>query len=178
MNFLENGQTNDERYFQYFPDIHEKMVRDIADNNYVQEDKRLGRSTQSLSGHLLVLNRGEIRDLAQGTPLSKYEDDWNRMKHGMDFVVAEAFKDPNSRRLMVFNNSDYYNVFQCFTSFHFVMTHRNEYDMYVYQRSSDVLKLKDDLIFFANVAEHFELNVDIPVTKIVISYGHVHYELK
>lgn len=178
MNFLEEGQTNDGQYFPYFAKIQEKMSLDIADNNYVQEDKRLGRSTQSLSGHLLVLDRGEIRDLAQGTPLSKYSDDWNRMKWGMDFVVGEALKDPDSRRLMVFNNADYYNVFQCFTSFHFVMTHRNEYDMYVYQRSSDISKLKDDLIFFSHVAEHFELNVDVPVTKIVISYGHVHYELK
>jgi hypothetical protein len=93
-------------------------------------------------------------------------------------AVKEAKLDVNSRQLMVFNDENYEEVHQCFTSFQFVWTHRNEFDMYVYQRSSDLAKLLDDLIFFANVLAEFEKATRRRVTKIVVIFGNSHYEIK
>lgn len=79
---------------------------------------------------------------------------------------------------MVFNTDSYDTIYQCFTSFQFVYTKRKEFDMYVYQRSADVAKLKDDLVFFANIAQRFGKALFTPVSKIVVIYGHCHFETK
>lgn len=112
-------------------------------------------------------------------PLTKYIDDWNRIEEsGFRRIVAEARRDPDSRRLMVFNDQNYDKIYPCFTSFQFVATKRKEFDMYVYQRSADVAKLKDDLVFFGTVAKEFQRATLMPVTKIVVVYGHCHIETK
>ena len=90
-------------------------------------------------------------------------------------AVEEAKKDVNSRQLLVLNTHDFKNVHQCFNTFQFVYTHRGEFDLYVYQRSADIVKLKDDLVFFAAVAKEFEKQVCQKVSKFVITYGHIHY---
>lgn len=77
---------------------------------------------------------------------------------------------------MAFNDQAFRLIFQCFTHFQFVYTARNEFDMYVYQRASDLAKLEDDLAFFSKVLSYFEKGTKEKVTKIVVVFGHVHFE--
>ncbi len=159
-----------------FKTLRDGLRRKIREHGFVQEDKRLGRITQSLPGHFSVIRKSLIDELTIHEPLLKYSDDWWRIVNsGLPNIIAEAKKDKNSRRLMVFNDQDYQSIFQCFTSFQFVYTERKKFDMYVYQRSSDLDKLHDDLIFYTAIARFFQRNVMIPVTKIVIIFGHIHY---
>lgn len=168
---------------QTFPEEYTKLVKEletvIKEKGFVQVDKRLERTTQSLPGHFIVLSNPILLEwLRKQKVLPKYKDDSRRMYSSFKIAVREAKKDPNSRRLMVFNDSRFTDVGQCFTHFHFVYTHRNEFDLYVYQRSADIVKLKDDLVFFANQMKKFESQTGYYVTKLVVVYGHIHYETK
>ena len=50
--------------------------------------------------------------------------------------------------------------------------------MIVNQRSSDLAKLEDDMIFFANVAEKWNNRTGFDIQKIILNFGNVHYEIK
>jgi len=154
----------------------DRLYRDIKKNGFVQKDKRFNRKVWALPGHFII-----IKDIAtkvyllQQSLLRKYADDWNRMSISFLKACQEAKKDPNSRQLVVFNDANFDKVHQCFTHMQFVYTARNEFDLYVYQRSADMVKLKDDLTFFAHVGQLFETEVKKKVTKIVVVYGNVHF---
>jgi hypothetical protein len=161
-----------------FTRLYAKVKSDIDKLGFVQEDKRLNRKVQALPGYFIVIKEKKLLNYLKNTRYhSKYVDDWNRMRLSFYRSCLEAKKDRNSRRLMVFNDKDYDLVYQCFTHFQFVYTQRKEFDMYVYQRSSDLSKLQDDLIFFGNIAKKFEKNVNKIVSKIVIIYGNIHYQI-
>ena len=149
----------------------------IDEKGFSQTDKRLNRTVQALPGHFVVItNQLLLEWLRTQKLLEKYKDDSKRMYSSFRRIMSEAKKDPNSRRLMVFNDSKYSETYECFTHFQFVYTQRNEFDMIVYQRSSDLEKLKDDLIFFSHQMRKFERGTDHYVTKLVIVYAHVHYQ--
>jgi len=151
----------------------------LTEKGFAQVDTRLKRTTQSLPGHFVVISSPILLEwLGKQTLLPKYEKDSKRMYSSFRKTIREAKVDPNSRRMMVFNDSKYLSTFQCFTHFQFVYTHRNEFDMYVYQRSADLVKLKDDLSFFAHQMKKFERGTGYYVTKLVVVYGHLHIEIK
>lgn len=153
-----------------------KLELDIRKNGFVQVDKRLNRQTYNLPGHFIVLKNPKLfKELRSVILQEKYTNDLWRMEDSLDKAIKMAKKDKNSRRLMVFNDSNYHEIYQCFTHFHFVYTARNEFDMYVYQRSADTSKLEEDLAFFQCIGSYFGHEVDCPVTKIVVVYGSVHY---
>ena len=150
----------------------------IKEKGFQQIDNRLQRKTQSLPGHFIVVsNQSLLEWLRSEKVLSKYTDDLKRMYSSFKKAVDNAKIDPNSRRLMVFNDSKFNEINECFTHFHFVYTHRNEFDMYVYARSADMVKLKDDLVFFAHQMKKFEKS-GYYVTKLVVVFGHIHYEIE
>lgn len=160
-----------------FTKLVDSLQTTIKEKGFVQVDNRLKRTTQSLPGHFVVISNSQLLEwLRKDNPLAKYKDDSKRMYSSFKTAVSEAKKDPNSRRLMVFNDSKFSEVNECFTHFHFVYTHRNEFDMYVYQRSADMEKLKDDLVFFSHQMKKFEDRTGYYVTKLVIIYGHIHYK--
>lgn len=157
-----------------------QMCRDlklkIKEHGFEQQDQRLNRMVYALPGDFLVIKDPLIMEyLRYDKPLAKYRDDWHRMITSFLDACSEARKDLNSRQLLVLNTHDFRNVKQCFNTFQFVHTHRNEFDLYVYQRSADLEKLKDDLTFFRHVADAFEEQVDTDVTKIVVVYGNIHF---
>lgn len=155
------------------------LRKKIIENGFRQEDKRLKRTTMSLPGDFVVVSNVGLLNWMKGEKqLDKYVDDWKRMYTSFNRMVKETKEDKNSRRLMVFNDSRYQNIYQCFTHFQFVYTGRNEFDMYVYQRSADIAKLKDDMIFFANIMKKFEQKTKEKCTKLVVIYGNVHEEIK
>lgn len=159
-----------------YRELENQVKADILKNNFIQEDRHLDRQVWSLPGHFIVLKDLElINYLSSQVPLTKYDNDLARMEKSLEDAINLAKKDKDSRQLMVFNDSDYNIIHQCFTHFQFVMTARDEFDLYVYQRSADVSKLKDDLTFFANLASMFGDRVGINVTKIVVVYGSIHF---
>lgn len=136
----------------------------------------MGRMVYALPGHFVVIKNPKIfKYLRTSELLLKYLPDRDRMVKSFLDSVELAKKDPQSRQLMVFNDHEYQTIHQCFTHMQFVMTKRKEFDLYVYQRSADLVKLKDDLTFFAHTAEEFQDKVGKKVTKIVVVYGNIHY---
>jgi hypothetical protein len=169
---------NDTLSHTEFDKIEADLKHTIEEKGFVQEDKRMNRMTQTLPGHFIIIEQAVLNQLREQPVLDKYKDDSRRMYSSFRRAMSEAKTDPNSRRLMVFNDSKYDKIYQCFTTFQFVYTHRNEFDMYVYQRSADLAKFKDDLTFFAHQMKKFEKGTAQPVTKLVVVYGSVHYEIK
>lgn len=160
----------------YYLKLENKLRSDIRKNGFIQDDKRLKRKVWALPGHFIVLKDPKLLDyLKNQSTLDKYAADLARMNNSLQSAVKLAKKDKDSRQLMVFNDEDYNNIHQCFTHCQFVMTKRGDFDLYVYQRSADLSKLFDDLVFFCFVAMLFASKVNIDVSKIVVIYGSVHY---
>lgn len=156
-----------------------ELKKAIDENGFRQNDERLKRVTMSLPGHFVVVSDSALLEwCANQDLLDKYLEDTKRMYASFKIAVDEAKKNPNSRQLMVFNDRNFAKIHQCFTHFHFVRTERGEFDMYVYQRSSDMSKLKDDLIFFAHQMKKFQKKTGHAVTALVIIFGHIHYEIE
>ena len=161
-----------------FNKLYNSLKKKIKKHGFIQEDKRLNRKTYSLPGHFEVIKDPLLLVyLENQKPLNKYNADWRRLSINFSSVVSEAKDDLNSRRLMLLNDHGYYSTYQCFTHFQFVYTHRKEFDMYVYQRSSDLSKLHDDLVFFAYVMKEFRQKTETNVTKLVVIYGNLHYAI-
>ena len=159
-----------------YTEMEQNLTNDIRKNGFVQDDKRYKRKVWSLPGHFIVIKDPKILNyLLKRTILSKYVDDWARIITSFLAAANEAKRDVDSRQLMVFNDMDFSVVKQCFTHMQFVYTARKEFDLYVYQRSADMEKLKDDLTFFAHVGQAFGIEVRKKVTKIVVVYGSVHF---
>lgn len=174
--FIELGKIAHEEPPMAYLDLISDLKEKILHHGFTQEDRRLNRTVQALAGDFLVIKDPIVLAYLQSTkPIEKYRDDWYRMLTSFLDATIEAKKDLNSRQLVISNMYDFKNVKQCFNLFQFVYTRRNEFDLYVYQRSADMVKLKDDLTFFGNVAGAFEEVVGQKVTKIVVTYGHVHY---
>lgn len=172
-----NDKTEKQNLHLEFEKMKQSLIDTIKEKGFEQVDTRLNRITQAMSGHFLsVSNQPLLEWLRAQTVLPKYRDDSKRMYSSFRRAILEAKHDANSRRLMVFNDSKFSEVGECFTHFHFVYTRRNEFDMYVYQRSSDVKKLLDDMIFFAHQMAKFEQRTGYYVTQLVVIYGNCHYE--
>lgn len=172
-------EIDKERYEDFslaYTKLSTKLKEYILSKGFIQEDVRYGRKVWALPGHFVVLKDPRLLGyLLRRTILTKYVNDWNRMIPSFLSSTHEAKKNPNSRQLMVMNDEDYFKVFQCFTHMQFVYTARKEFDLYVYQRSADMEKLKEDLTFFAHVGQAFGIEVGKRVTKIVVVYGNVHF---
>lgn len=150
----------------------------IRESGFDQEDTRFNRSTKALPGHFLVIKEEIVLAwLREQELLPKYDADWARMLPSLDNCVKWANEDVNNRRLVVSNMDNYEEVFPCFCLIQFVWTAREEFDCYVYMRSSDLAKLQDDFIYFAKTMEYFEKKTSQKVTKLVVTFGHVHYQL-
>ena len=69
---------------------------------------------------------------------------------------------------------------QCFTQLQFVRDHsdeENKYVLIVTQRSGDMSKFTDDLIFFGSIAHRWEKALKTKVRQIIVNYGNLHYEV-
>lgn len=158
--------------------IEKTLKAKIVKNGFIQEDERLMRKTRSMPGEFLVLKDSDVLNWLKGRkPLDKYRADMIRMQPSFNDLIRFAVADINSRRLVSFNTVEYLRDFECFLLAHFVWTHRKEFDLYIYQRSSDIRKLLDDVTFFAFLAKKFEDRVHKKVTKIVVIFGHIHIPL-
>lgn len=165
-----------------YPHELKKLIDDtkglIESSGFVQTDKRLGRKTMSVIGSQLIVDEGNIlRYLKSEKPLPKFKDDWERMKFTFDKTVEKFKEDPDSRRMVVFNADFTTNdIEQCFTQMH-LLRDDESYTVVVTQRSGDVAKMKDDLVFFGSVCHKWEQKLKVKIRKIVVCYSHIHYQL-
>lgn len=145
-----------------------------------QFDKRLNRNVVYLAGYTVVVDDGNlVRWLKGEKPLEKYQDDWKRMDASFKASMIKAEKDGDSRQLVIFNSDNFVDVMQCFTQMQFVKDHAfndNEYILIVTQRSGDMSKFEQDLIFFGSIARKWEVALKTKVRKIIINYGNLHHE--
>ena len=153
------------------------VKKTVDKNGFIQKDIRMNRYVKALPGHFEVLKGRAFQELKFAGIPDKYVQDFTRMHETFLAAALKAKKDRYSRQLVVLNTDNYLEVQPCFLSMQFVYTHRSEFDLYVYQRSSDLSKLRDDLAFFAHVAKEFEVAVKCHVTKLVVVFGNIHYEV-
>ena len=150
----------------------------IRESGFEQYDSRFDRLTKALPGHFLVIKEEPVLQwLKDQQPLDKFKADYERMKASFLKLIEYAKEDVNNRRLCTINTDNYDEVFPCFLSLQFVWTGREEFDAYVYMRSSDVAKLKDDCVYFANLMSKFEKKTKHKVTKLIVVFANVHYEI-
>ena len=149
----------------------------VETTGFHQIDKRLGRKTMSLVGYALSIDDGNIlRWLKSEKPAPKFKEDWERIQETFAWCVEQFQLDPDSRRLLMRNDTGYYDVFQCFTQLQ-LLRDGESYTLVVNQRSGDVANMKDDLVFFGSVAHKFELKLKIKVREILVLYNHIHTQV-
>lgn len=159
----------------------ETVRLDIQTNGFHQADRRLDRKTMTLLGYRLPIDDGNlVRWLKSEKVPSKFVADWDRMKKAFDLRVADAKLDPDSRRLLMLNLASIEVPEQCFTQMQFVRDYSNEenkYALIVTQRSGDMSKFTEDLIFFGSIAHKWEKALKTKVRRIIVNYAHIHYQL-
>lgn len=155
-----------------------KISDDVASTGFHQTDKRLGRKTISVIGRIVTIDDGNIlRYLKSTKPLGKFKDDWDRIKPWFDCVAAVSQIDPDSRRLLMLNHRpNVKEIEQCFTQMQ-LCKDDEDYTLVVNQRSGDVAKMKDDLVFFGSIVHRFEVKLKIKIRKIVVTYNHLHFQI-
>lgn len=164
-----------------YPHELKKLIDDtknlIESTGFVQTDKRLGRKTMTVIGSQLVIDEGNIlRYLKSEKPLAKFLEDWNRMKPWFDSSLTLAGQDLDSRRLVLFNAPFRDPDYPCFTQMQLVRDDES-FTVVVTQRSGDVAKMKDDLVFFGSICHKWEQKLRIKIRKIVVCYSHIHYQI-
>ncbi len=157
----------------------QKIREKIQKEGFEQNDMNLKRKVKALTGYILEIHTPEILSyLKKRSPLKKYKNDYSRMKKSYEKTIKKAKKDSNSRQLMIFNCNNFHQINQCFTQFHFVNNESKNFELYIYQRSSDLSKLIDDLVFFGSLIRKFEKEISTKVVKMTIIYGNIHFERK
>lgn len=145
---------------------------------FVQHDINRNRHVHAAVGQALSLtDREYLLEMMKFEPLDKYEADYNRMKFSLEEAIKKANHDENSRQIFVQNDDNFYEVLPCFTSMHFVYNGKG-FALYIYQRSSDLEKWEDDMVFFGSIMKIFEEKTKKTILHLVVFYGNVHYEIE
>jgi hypothetical protein len=163
-----------------------QIVESINAKGHNQVDTRLNRHTRALNGHTITHHYLEGIDKLPQIK-DKYNEDWKRMYPSYRNACDELIKDKNTRRAIIFNMSHYYDMkdeggeviregtYPCFVMLQIVHRENGFYDCIVFQRSSDVVKLVDDITFFEWVIVKIQRRAKINIDKINIHYGSLHY---
>lgn len=160
----------------------------INREGYSQEDVRLKRTVRTINS--IVINLHYLDDVSKLPPIKdKYNTDWSRMYPSYRNASDELLRDKYTRRACIFNMSHYYDVkddnkdvirdgtYPCFLMMQVLYRANNEYDFIVFQRSSDLLKLLDDISFYEYVMIKISRRAKIKITKLSIHMGSCHYEI-
>lgn len=162
--------------------LRDHVREEIKSFGFNQHDERMKRNTRYVLGYRLSIDDGNlVRWLKGEKTLPKYADDWKRMSFTFENAVHLASQDGDSRRLVIFNAEfTHKDIEQCFTQMQFVKDHAFESDEFVLivtQRSADVTKFDDDLVFFGSICRKWEIALKTKVRRIIINYGNLHYEI-
>jgi len=156
----------------------EKVKITIKNNDFIQDDPRLKRKTYSLIGHRIYFEPGRVLSYLKETkPIIKYRQDWERMNDTFRLACRELTNNPDSRRAVVLNTQDYDEIYPCFLSIQIAKDKDGKFNVMVYQRSGDIEKMKDDLVFFGYVMKKFEEMLNIETKHLAVVYGSLHYDV-
>jgi thymidylate synthase len=160
-------------------DFIEDFRVEILQKGVTQKDDRFNRIVKSLKFQAASIYSSDMLDYIKSTNrLPKYDKDWERMEDSFLYCVREYWKTPLSRRMVVSNMDFYEDVFPCFLTMQFLAIDENSVQVIVYQRSQDIVKMHDDLVYFGNVIKKFETGTGSKVTKLNVIYGDLHTKTK
>lgn len=153
------------------------VTLDLDSHGHPQEDKRLNRRVNAINGYVIshvyqeqITKLPEIKD--------KYHADWKRMYPTYVKACKKLVEDNSTRQAVFFNIAGFDTVMPCFLSFQVLHNQNQEYDLIVYQRSSDISKLEDDVQFFEYVMYKVSKRTSLNVNRLIIQYGSFHKESK
>lgn len=152
-----------------------KVRLTISMNGFDQVDSRFNRTTRAMVGYRIQIIDNPLAYIKNEMPLDKYREDWFRMKPSFDEAIREVNRNPDSRRLVVLNTEKYQEVQPCFLSMQFLKDETRNYKVVVFQRSQDLEKMKDDLVFFGMMARKFEIETSLTVDGLSVVYANIHY---
>lgn len=160
-----------------FEFIENDLKKVIEKTGITSHDSHFNRTVKSITctAHIPL---EVIRELQMLKINPKFEDDYKRMKPTLDAVIYKAQDDRMSRQLLVLNTDDYLKVQQCFQLIQFCQDAGGKFAVQVYQRSCDMKKVKDDLVFFCSIIERFERETRYEISKLIIVYGNLHTEIE
>lgn len=156
--------------------IKETTISDINTQGFNLRDNRLNRETRVINGYTI---EHEYPEPLESSPLNpKYEDDWFRMYKHFLLACEELTKDEFTRRAVILNTRMFEKNYPCFLSLQILHNQKdNSYDCVVYQRSSDVEKLEDDISFFEYVMYKVQNKIGKNVNRLIIMMGSVHVKI-
>lgn len=150
----------------------------IDERGQEHHDKRFERYVKGVNG-LLIDYSDCLSEKQDQLPDDKYREDWVRMYKSFRHACDETIKDQYSRQMLVLNTNNYLTTKQCFQLIQFIMNEKGDCDVYVYQRSADLLqKVEDDIKFFLYVINKFERKTFARISSFKVFYGNVHYTTK
>jgi len=141
-------------------------------------DKHLNRIVKRIIGHIVRFDRYVIEELKREKPLNKYVHDSERMEKFLEVAVEKYKNDHFSRQLLVLNADNYLEEQQCFQLMQFVNEGDGMFAAQIYQRSCDLEKFIDDLVFFANLINSFEKQTQTIVNSLTVMYGDIHKQVE
>lgn len=147
------------------------IQRQIEWHGTVVEDFNLNRDVHEIIGFEHRINEAKMNYLLENVPLNtKYELELKNIADWFDSHYPVYMTDRHRRHQVYFNNHDFDNIFQCISLFQIL-----DSTMLVYQRSSDIVKLQDDLRFFVEIANRF---YNKQIKNIIIFYGSIHTQVR
>lgn len=153
-----------------------KQVQEtINKRGHPQIDNRLNRHTRVINGY--SFSHSYLEGINKMPRIkNKYSEDWVRMYRTYRLACDELKKDKYSRRAVILNTSKYEDVYPCFLSFQILSGENGIHDCVVYQRSSDLSKLEDDITFYEYVMYKVGRRTGLNVSKLIVHFGSIHYE--
>ena len=140
-----------------------KVNRDLDLCGKKIQDETIDRMTLELKTYHILLYPVDIREIELTEyNESKYGDEMHDIETWMH---SDSFLQSTRRQIVYFNNNDFYDRRQCISLFQIL-----DNEMIVYQRSGDVIKMKDDHRFFVEIVRRHFPKVEL----IDIIYGSVH----
>lgn len=146
----------------------------IKSSGFIQNDSRFNRETYTLIGYHIRTNDKVLEYIKSEKPISKYREDWERMKSTFLEIIKEVKENPDSRRMVSVNTDEYLKIYPCFLSIQFLKDKDGRYCALVHQRSGDLEKMKDDWIFFGYLMKKFEDLTGLKTKQLSVTYGNIH----
>lgn len=147
----------------------------------IVEDSILGQlhSLENLNIWLTPSCVTELRDATLNDIEEKYMKDLTRMIPSIGLAVLKLITSKTTRQAIVLNDQDFYEVLPCFLYIQFIYDNRDEgFVMSIHQRSSDIRKLKNDLLFFGVIMRRVENLAHIEVESVHLNIGSFHRIVK
>lgn len=164
-------------YVDSFGDYMKILDAYIKSHDYSSYDFRLNRMLAEVAPFTATFDN-EIRRQFDDLKLhSKFEITYANLRLAMISELKNAFNERHIRRLIFFDLDRDPVTFSCISMLQFVLN-ENGWNLMVYQRASDLIKLVDDMNFLCHAIHLFESSFNVVVNTLTVNYGTIHLEIK